>query len=166
MAGLLALLVTLGAIACDPYACTTDYRSATYVGRLGDAVAPSGNLGDRDSGQVFLELNEWRGSASQQSVLASANVWGFVSGVSEIHVHEGAPGNTLRLLWKSANGYLVRDSIWSTGIDPFGGPAAWADVCNALNEGRGYVEVHSPTGDSVSAGLRQTSISPFSPSCA
>ena len=161
----LALLVACALSACNPYACETDARSAAYVGRLGQSVAPTADLTAFDSGRIFIELNEWRGSAAQQSVSASVNVQGFVSAVSEIHVHEGTPANPGRLLWKTSNGFLVRDTLWNAYTDLFAGPASWADFWSALAGGRAYFEVHTPSGASVTGALRQESVSAFTPSC-
>jgi hypothetical protein len=161
----LLLLVAFAVCACDPYACATDARDATYVGRLGQAVAPIGDHTSLDSGRIFVGLNEWRGSISQQSLSASVKVQGFVPAVSEIHVHEGTPANPGRLLWKTGHGYIVGDTIWNAYLDLFPGPASWADFWSALDEGRAYFEVHSPTGDSVTGALRQLSVSPFTRAC-
>src|SRR5437867_9222711 len=90
--------------ACNPYKCGTDARSATYVGLLGHSAPPVLPVAETDSGRVFLMLNEWRGSMSQQNVIASVAIRGFVSRVSEIHVHEGAPANPGRLLLRSVSG--------------------------------------------------------------
>lgn len=161
----LAPLVACVLSACNPYACETDARSATYVGRLGQSVAPTADLTAVDSGRIFIGLNEWRGSVTQQNVSGSVNVQGFVSAVSEIHVHEGTPANPGRLLWKTSNGYLVRDTLWNVYTDFFAGPASWADFWSALGGGHAYFEVHSPSGGSVTGALRQESVSAFSPSC-
>ena len=160
-----ALLVVLVVSACNPYACETDARGATYVGRLGQTVAPTADHTSLDSGRIFVGLNEWRGSISQQSLSASVKVKGFVPAVSEIHVHEGTPANPGRLLWKTGHGYIVGDTIWNAYLDLFPGPASWADFWSALDEGRAYFEVHSPAGDSVTGALRQLSVSPFTPAC-
>ena len=160
-----ALLDVCALAACNPYTCETDARSAAYVGRLGQSVAPTADLTAFDSGRIFIELNEWRGSAAQQSVSASVNVQGFVSAVSEIHVHEGTPATPGRLLWKTGNGLLVRDTVWNVHTDLFAGPASWADFWSALDGGRAYFEVHSPSGASVTGALRQESVSAFTPSC-
>ncbi len=159
------VVITVGVAACDPYQCGTEARSATYEGRLGQSIPPTVTLADNASGRVFLMLNEWRGSISQQNVIASVNIRGFVSTVSEIHVHEGRLGDSGRVLLKLANGYLVGDSAWKTGMELFAGPASWGDLWSLLNSGRGYFEVHSSSGDSVSAALGQASISDFAPSC-
>jgi len=151
--------------ACNPYKCGTDARSATYVGLLGHSAPPVLPVAETDSGRVFLMLNEWRGSMSQQNVIASVAIRGFVSRVSEIHVHEGAPANPGRLLLRSVSGYLVGDSAWKTGIDLFAGPASWQDLWTRLDDGDAYFEIHSPSGDSISAGLGQAAISDFWPSC-
>jgi hypothetical protein len=161
----LALLVACVLSACDPYACGTDARSATYVGRLGESVAPTAALTALDSGRIFIGLNEWRGSDDQQNVSASVNVQGFLSAVSEIHVHEGTPANPGRLLWKTSNGFLVRDTLWNVYTELFAGPASWADLWSALDGRRAYFEVHSPSGASVTGALRQESVSAFTPSC-
>jgi hypothetical protein len=161
----LTLLVACVLSACNPYACETDARSAAYVGRLGQSVAPTAELSALDSGRIFIDLNEWRGSLAQQNVSASVNVQGFLSAVSEIHVHEGTPANPGRLLWKTGNGFLVRDTVWNVYTDLFAGPASWADFWSALDGGRAYFEVHSPSGASVTGALRQESVSAFTPSC-
>jgi len=160
----LVAAVTTFIAGCNPYQCGTDARSATSGGRLGQLVArpsPSAN----DSGGISLMLNEWRGSVTQQGVIAFVRVRGFVSGVSKLHIHEGTPANPGRTLWESANGYLAGDSVWQTGINPFEGPGPWSDLWNLLESGGAYFEIHSPVGDSISAGLLQVSSSPFSPSC-
>jgi hypothetical protein len=159
------VVITVGVTGCDPYRCGTDARSAIYEGRLGQSTPPAVTLADSASGRVALMLNEWRGSTSQQNVIASVNIRGFVSTVSELHVHEGQPGDAGRVLLKLANGYLVGDSAWKTGIELFAGPASWGDLWGLLNGGRGYLEVHSSSGDSVSAALGQASVSDFAPSC-
>jgi len=160
----LALLVFVVS-ACNPYACATDARNAIYVGRLGQSVAPTDNLTAADSGRIFVGLNEWRGSLAQQNVDASVTVKGFAPAVSEIHVHEGTPASPGRLLWKTDHGYLVGDSVWNAYRDLFQGPASWADFWSALDEGRAYFEVHSPSGASVTGAMRQESVSAFSPAC-
>ena len=162
---LLAMLVACVLSACNPYACETDARSAIYVGRLGQSVAPTADLTALDSGRIFIGLNEWRGSQAQQNVSASVNVQGFTSAVREIHVHEGTPATPGRLLWKTSNGYLVRDTVWNAYTDLFAGPASWTDFWSALDDGRAYFEVHSPSGASVTGALRQESVSAFSPAC-
>ena len=162
---LLLLLGLSGTWACNPYACGTDARDASYGGRLGQTVAPSERLTEQDSGRIFVLLNEWRGSTSQQNVIASVRVRGFVSAVSEIHVHQGTPAAPGRVLWKSTVGYLAGDSVWNTYLDLFAGPASWSDFWTALDEGRAYFELHAPSGESVSGGLRQLGASPFRPSC-
>ena len=162
---LFLLLLAAGLEACDPYACTTKARSATYVGRLGESVAPTTDLTLFDSGSVILLLNEWRGSVSQQSVEAGVNVQGFVPAVSEIHVRAGTPANPGRVLWRTDHGYLVRDTIWNSYRDLFAGPGTWADMWNLLDAGEAYFEVHSPAGDSAAAGLRQETATGFTPSC-
>ena len=159
------LLVVLTVCACNPYGCTTDARDAIYVGRLGETVAPTGELTAQDSGRIVLGLNEWRGSQPQQSTSASVTVKGFVPAVSEIHVHEGTPASPGRLLWKTDHGYLVGDTVWNAYLDFFEGPAPWSDFWSALNEGRAYFEVHSPSGDNVTGALRQQRVSPFRPAC-
>ena len=165
MSSVLLAVIVAGTAACNPYACTTDARSATYSARLGQAVAPTSEVPERDSGRVFLAVNEWRGSVTQQNVIASVNVWGFVPTVSNLQVREGTPASPGSILWKSSNGYLVRDSTWNTGIDLFEGPGNWTDMWNLLAQGRAFLEVHPVSGDSVSAALSQVSSSPFSPSC-
>jgi hypothetical protein len=116
-------------------------------------------------GRVFLMLNEWKGSVTQQNVDASVNVWGFVPNVSEIQVREGTVTTPGRVLWTSTVGILVRDSTWNNGRELFGGPATWSDFWDRLNTGQAFFEVHSSNGTTVSAALRQVSSSPFSPSC-
>ena len=164
LVALVAVLVAAGVAACDPYACGTEARSATYAGLLGQAVPPTSPPAESDPGRIFLELNEWRGAISQQNVIASVNVRGFVSAVSKLHVHAGTPANPGRVLWESTSGYLVGDSIWRTGIILFEGPGPWSDLWTLLEGGGAYLEVHSPS-DSISGGIRQVSSSPFSPSC-
>jgi len=162
---LVAVLLASSTAACDPYACGTEARSASYAGALGQAVPLASPPAAGDSGWIFLELNEWRGFESQQGVIAAVNVRGYVTAVSKLHVHEGAPDRPGRILWESANGYLAGDSIWQTGINRFEGPGPWSDLWTLLDSGRAYLEVHSPLGDSVAGGLRQVSSSPYSPAC-
>jgi hypothetical protein len=159
------LLFGLSLGACNLYRCETEARSAGYAGRLGQAVASASDLAGGDSGRVEVLLNEWRGWDSQQSVIALVNIRGFVPAVSEIHVHEGTPATPGRLLWKTANGWQVGDSIWNSSRDLYPGPASWDDFWKALDEHRAYFEVHSPSGASVTGGLMQTSTSPYSPAC-
>ena len=159
------LLAAFAMTGCGLYECATESRSATYVGRLGQSAAPANAAGDPDDGSVYLLVNEWRGSITQQSIIARVNIVGFVAGVSELHVHAGSPANPGRLLWRSSAGILVRDSIWQNFGEIFAGPATWGDLWSALDEGRAFIEVHSASGASASAGLRQEHIEPFSRSC-
>jgi hypothetical protein len=163
--GLLFAGITTFILGCNPYECGTDARSATYAGRLGHLVAPTSPPSESDSGGVSLMLNQWRGSVTQQGVIASVNVRRFVTAVGKLHIHEGTPGNPGRTLWESANGYLAGDSAWHTGINPFEGPGPWSDLWNLLESGGAYFEIHSSVGEAIPASLRQLSSSPFSPSC-
>ena len=166
LARYVAMPVIVAALsACDPYACKTDARSAEYTGRLGETVAPAGDIPSSQSGRIFVGLNEWRGSDSQRNVVASVTVKGFATAVSEIHVHEGTPAAPGRLLWSTSHGYLVGDTIWNAYTDLFHGPAPWSDFWGALDAGHAYFEVHTPTGGSVTGALRQQSVSPFAPAC-
>ena len=163
-----ALSLALAASAtagCGLYECATESRGATYVGRLGQNIAPANVPGDPDDGSVFLSINEWRGSITQQSIIARVNIVGFVPDVSELHVHAGSPANPGRILWRSSAGILVRDSVWQDFGELFAGPSTWGDFWRALEEGRAFIEVHSASGGSASAGLRQEHIEPFSRSC-
>jgi hypothetical protein len=154
----------LVAAACNPYECLTDSRSATYAGKLGQAVAPA-NVAESDPGRAFLLLSEWRGSIEQQNVHASVTIAPFMTGVREVHVHAGTPTNPGRLLWRSTTGSVVGDSIWNLYGELFAGPGTWSDFWNQLDRGSAFLEVHSATGDSVTAGLRQTNADPFTHSC-
>src|SRR6185312_14499132 len=133
----LVAAVTTFIAGCNPYQCGTDARSATYAGRLGQLVARTSPSAS-DSGGISLMLNEWRGSVTQQGVIAFVRVRGFVSGVSKLHIHEGTPANPGRTLWESANGYPAGDSVWQTGINPFEGPGPWSDLWNLLESGGAY----------------------------
>lgn len=159
------LLAAFASAGCGLYECATESRSATYVGRLGQSIAPANVAGDPDDGSVSLLLNEWRGSITQQNVIARVNIVGFVPGVSELHVHAGSPASPGRLLWRSSAGILVRDSVWQDFGEIFAGPATWGDLWSALDEGRAFIEVHSASGASASAGVRQEHIETFSRSC-
>lgn len=161
----LALLIVSSLGACNLNRCETEARSASYAGRLGQAVASASDLAGGDSGRIVVQLNEWRGWETQHNVVGLVYVRGFVPAVSEIHVHEGTPATPGRLLWKTGNGYLVGDSIWNASRDLFPGPASWDEFWNALDEHRAYFEVHSPSGASVTGGLMQTSTAPYSPAC-
>jgi len=161
---LLLLLLPLGALACNPFACTTEARSATYVGRLGEATPP-GTVADGDSGRIFLMLNEWRGSSPQLSTIVSVKVKGFVSSVSEVDVLEGTPAQPGRLLWSRTTGLLVGDTTWNGGPDLFAGPASWTELWTLLDRGTAFFEVRSSSGASVSGGLRKQESTPFSPAC-
>ena len=47
LVALVAVLVAAGVAACDPYACGTEARSATYAGLLGQAVPPTSPPAER-----------------------------------------------------------------------------------------------------------------------
>ena len=157
-------LAAMAASGCGLYECITESRSATYAGQLGQSVAPATH-GERDDGSVTLLLFELRGGDEQQSVNARVNIVGFVPDVSEIHVHQGSPANPGRILWSSRSGFLVRDSVWQNFGELFGGPATWSDLWDSLNAGHAFIDVHSASGASAAAGLRQEQIEAFSKAC-
>lgn len=162
----LIVCVAVAAVtACDPYQCGTKARGADYVGVLGQAVAPPGDIASTVNGRIYLGLNEWQGSVAQQNVVASVNIVGFLPAVSEIVVREGTPATPGRALWSTSTGILVRDSVWNASQVLFEGPATWSDFWNALDTGHAYLEVHSPTDATVSGGLRQAHGGTFTPAC-
>lgn len=161
--GLLFSLVALGVSACNPFQCVTDSRSAEYVGRLGEPVAPS-SIAIDDPGRIDIMLNETRGGISALGVIASVKIKGFTVGVTDIEVRAGTPNAPGRVLWRSRGGMFAGDSIWFDN-GQFAGPGEWSDFWDSLNDGRAYFVVHSPSGSSFAAGLRQTTSSGFSPAC-
>lgn len=161
-----ALLLPMLAGCFNPYACQAEHRFAEYKGRLGLDAPLEGELTARDSGRIFLSLDQSKGRGAHEQVTVSVNVWSFAQTVETVHVHERSGSNAGRLLISVSSGLLVRDSIWNGYPQQHAGPVSWQDVWETLEEGNAYLEVHPSGGAPAVRGLLTLARSRgYQPSC-
>ncbi len=158
------LLVLSGCL--NPYACRAESRSAEYRGRLGIQEPLTVDLTARDSGRIYLSLDETRGVTVSKQVTVSVNVWSFADSVADVHVHERTGSRARRLLFSTSSGLLVRDSVWNGYPQQYSGPVSWSELWEALEGDNAYLEVHPRPGQAAVTGrLTLARTRGFQPSC-
>src|SRR5687767_2309912 len=109
----LPLMLLLASACINPYACEAEYRFAEYKGILGVSELTERDVAQNEAGRIYLSLQEGKGAGAFRQVSLSFNVWGIVDSVAEVHVHKVSGSDAGKLLFSTASGYMVRDSVWN-----------------------------------------------------